>query len=65
MNNKEKVMNAYATGNEINRAKEAGQYGMEFINTKKILDNYISKDKRVLEIGCGTAPLIVRQCGVI
>ena len=53
MENKEKVIKAYASGNEINRAKEAGQYGMEFINTKKILNNYISKDKRVLEIGCG------------
>ncbi|OPJ61161.1 class I SAM-dependent methyltransferase [Clostridium oryzae] len=53
MDNKEKVINAYASGNEINRAKEAGQYGMEFINTKKILNKYISKDKRILEIGCG------------
>lgn len=26
---------------------------MEFINTKKIPNNYISNDKRVLEIGCG------------
>ena len=44
MENKEKVMNAYASGNEINCAKEVGEYGMEFINTKKILDNYISKN---------------------
>jgi 2-polyprenyl-3-methyl-5-hydroxy-6-metoxy-1,4-benzoquinol methylase len=53
VDNKEKIINTYAAGNEINRAKEAGQYGMEFINTKKILDNYISINKRVIEIGCG------------
>lgn len=53
MENKEKVINAYASGNEINRAAEAGEYGMEFINTKKILKEFITKDKRVLEIGCG------------
>lgn len=53
MENKEKVISAYAGGNEINRAKEAGQYGMEFLNTKKILEQYISEDKRVIEIGCG------------
>ncbi len=53
MDNKEKVIDAYASGNEIHRAEEAGQYGMEFINTKKILDNYILDNKRVIEIGCG------------
>lgn len=53
MDNKEKIINAYASGNEINRAKESGQYGMEFINTINILNNYISKDKRVVELGCG------------
>ncbi|SHO51587.1 class I SAM-dependent methyltransferase [Anaerocolumna xylanovorans] len=53
MENKEKIINAYASGNEINRAAEAGTYGMEFINTKKILKGYIARDKRVLEIGCG------------
>ncbi|MDF2586941.1 MAG: methyltransferase type 11 [Anaerocolumna sp.] len=53
MDNKQMVINAYASGNEINRAKEAGLYGMEFINTKKILKQYISKDKKILEMGCG------------
>lgn len=53
MENKEKVIKAYASGNEINRAAEAGLYGMEFINTKKVLKSYITKDKRVIEIGCG------------
>src|SRR5574344_938974 len=53
MENKEEVIAAYVSGNEVDRAKEAGQYGMEFRNTKKILSGYISKDKSVIELGCG------------
>lgn len=53
MSNKEKVVAAYASGKEAHRAKETGAYGMEFINTKKVLNPYISKDKTILEIGCG------------
>ena len=53
MENKEKVVAAYGTGSEVDRAMDAGQYGMEFINTKKILNGYISKEKSIIELGCG------------
>ena len=49
----DKVMDTYTANNENRQAEEAGQHIMEFINTKKILNNYISVDKRVIEIGCG------------
>lgn len=52
-NYKQKVIEAYAGGAEVSRAKEAGKYGMEFIYTKKALDPYITKKKKVIEIGCG------------
>lgn len=50
---KAKVIQAYSAGEEVNRASQAGKYGMEFIYTKKILDSYISSDKKVIEVGCG------------
>lgn len=53
MDYKQKVIEAYAGGGEVNRAEHAGEYGMEFIYTKKALDPYIGKDKRIIEIGCG------------
>lgn len=52
-NYKQKVIEVYSGGSEINRAKETGEYGMEFIYTKKALDPYITKKKKVIEIGCG------------
>ena len=55
MNNnyKQKVLDVYAGGSEVNRAAKTGEYGMEFIYTKKALDPYITKKKKVIEIGCG------------
>lgn len=50
---KQKVKECYASGGEVNRAGQMGEYGMEFINTKKILDSYIFPDKKVIELGCG------------
>lgn len=50
---KQKVLEVYAGGAEVNRAKNTGEYGMEFIYTKKALDPYITKKKKVIEIGCG------------
>lgn len=53
MDYKQKVRECYAGGGEVNRASQAGEYGMEWIYTKKLLDSYIAKDKKVLELGCG------------
>jgi SAM-dependent methyltransferase len=39
---------------EDNRATSSRSASLEFHYTKKILDDYISKDNRILEIGCGT-----------
>lgn len=52
-NYKQKVIEAYAGGGEVNRAEKTGKYGMEFIYTKKALDPHITKKKKVIEIGCG------------
>lgn len=53
MNYKQKVIESYAGGGEVNRASQTGEYGMEFIYTKKALDPWISDDKKVIELGCG------------
>lgn len=53
MDYKQKVIEAYAGGREVNRAAETGEYGMEFIYTKRVLDSYLSNDKKVIELGCG------------
>jgi 2-polyprenyl-3-methyl-5-hydroxy-6-metoxy-1,4-benzoquinol methylase len=50
---KEKVIEAYSGGNEVNRALNVGQYGLEFHYTKKILDSCISSEMDIVEIGCG------------
>ena len=52
-NYKEKVVEKYSGGGEVNRAAQAGEYGMEFIYTKKALDSYIDAGKKVIELGCG------------
>jgi len=39
---------------EDNRATSSRSASLEFHYTKKILDNFISKDSCVLEVGCGT-----------
>lgn len=53
MDYKQKVIQAYAGGGEVDRVKKYGEYGMEFMYTKKALDPYIGKDKKVIELGCG------------
>lgn len=52
-NYKAKVIEKYADGREVDRAERSGIFGMEFLYTKKAVDPYITKDKRVIEIGCG------------
>ena len=46
-NYKQKVLEAYSGGGEVNRAAKTGEYGMEFIYTKRALDSYITKKKKV------------------
>lgn len=50
---KEKIVEKYSGGGEINRAAQTGEYAMEFIYTKRALDAYIDKEKKVIELGCG------------
>lgn len=50
---KKKVIDAYSKANEGQRASLAGDYGMEFLNTKKYLRDYIDPTKKVIELGCG------------
>lgn len=52
-NYKEKIIEKYSGGGEVNRAAQTGPYAMEFIYTKKALDGYIDSSKRVIELGCG------------
>lgn len=52
-NYKQKVIEKYSGGGEVNRAAQTGEYGMEFIYTKKALDSYIDAEKRIIELGCG------------
>ena len=50
---KDKVIAAYSNGYESQRASHAGEYGMEFIFSKKIMEEYIDVNKTVIEVGCG------------
>ncbi len=50
---KEKIIEKYAGGGEVHRAEQTGQFAMEFIYTKRALDNYIAPEKKVIELGCG------------
>ncbi|MCL2250184.1 MAG: class I SAM-dependent methyltransferase [Oscillospiraceae bacterium] len=56
--NKEKVLAHYEDytnrAGEDNRATSSRSASLEFHYTKKILDDYIGKDSRVLEVGCAT-----------
>ena len=56
--NTEKVLSYYEDytnrAGEDNRATSSRSAGLEFHYTKKALDEYIGKNSRVLEVGCGT-----------
>ena len=52
---KEKVFARYSKGSaESGRATESRTSALEFHYTKKHMDEFITKEKRVLEVGCGT-----------
>ena len=57
-NNKDKVLAHYEDYNnrtgEDNRATSSRSASLEFHYSKKILDSYINKDSRILEVGCAT-----------
>ena len=57
--NKHKIVAHYEDyakreGGEDNRATFSRSAGLEFHYTKKIINDFISRDSRILEIGCGT-----------
>ena len=49
-----KVIDFYKNRNEDNRSKESRSDSLEFHYTKKILQEFITKDSDVIEIGCAT-----------
>jgi len=51
--NKQRIIEAYSTANEKDRAELSGEYGMEFLYTKKFMDEYINPNTELCEIGCG------------
>ena len=57
-NNKDKISAHYEEytnrAGEDNRATSSRSASLEFHYTKKIMDGYISKNSRILEIGCAT-----------
>jgi ubiquinone/menaquinone biosynthesis C-methylase UbiE len=52
--NEKKIQEWYSNKKEEFRATKSRAEGLEFYFTKKIIDKYISKEKNVIEIGCGT-----------
>ena len=54
--NAQKIINRYGDGQreESRSSGDRADYIMEYKYTKRILDRHISKEKTVLEVGCGT-----------
>jgi SAM-dependent methyltransferase len=52
--NENYVREWYSTKNEDNRAFKSRADGLEFYFTKKLLEKYITKQCKVIEIGCAT-----------
>lgn len=53
--NQERILQKYGDGTKENRrAEKSRSSSLEFYYTKKHLDQYITKDSRVLEVGCAT-----------
>ena len=54
-NNRDLILKQYGDGSkEENRHKRSRASSLEFYYTKKHLEPFISKETRILEIGCGT-----------
>ena len=52
--NQEKIANHYSNYKEDNRATSSRSNSLEFHYTKKLLNEYISLESSVIELGCGT-----------
>lgn len=52
--NRDQVIEKYQDGREAYRATESRNSGLEFHYTKKHIDEYITQEASVIEIGCGT-----------
>ncbi len=52
--NENLVLNNYSNKSEDQRAYISRANGLEFYFTKKLLEKYITKHSKVIEIGCGT-----------
>jgi protein-L-isoaspartate O-methyltransferase len=52
--NEKEIQKWYSNKNEEFRATKSRAEGLEFHFTKRIIDKYISKEKNIIEIGCGT-----------
>ena len=60
--NYDKIAARYSQSNgEDRRETESRHNALEFYYTKKHLDGYITKEKRVLELGCGTGYYCYRR----
>ena len=54
LSNKEKIINLYRNYKEDNRATSSRSNSLEFHYTKKLLNDYITSESKVIELGCGT-----------
>jgi SAM-dependent methyltransferase len=52
--NKNLIYDNYSNKSEEQRASASRAAGLEFHFTKKLLDEFVTKQSRVIEIGCGT-----------
>lgn len=52
--NEIEILKQYSSGREDTRATWSRASGLEFHYTKKLLDEYIKPDSKVIEIGCAT-----------
>ena len=52
--NQEKIREKYSHGNEGKRHLNSRSESLEFHYTKKILNEYIKPDNRIIELGCGS-----------
>ncbi|MCL2674682.1 MAG: class I SAM-dependent methyltransferase, partial [Defluviitaleaceae bacterium] len=52
--NRDKILSYYEGYDEDARATSSRENGLEFYYTKKLLDEYITSESCVIELGCGT-----------
>jgi len=52
--NKDKIITMYAEGNEDSRSSRTRASELEFHYTKKVIDEYVTLESSVIELGCAT-----------